>query len=161
MSITQSRIAEILYTLATNADADADDIILSLPEYDEATTDRIDAGYNGDRFALSDGTVIEHIPGKFGGWKVADASRVAEWFAEADHRDSEEAAELASAEAEDAEADAIALERDQVRGTEYESSYADANNHGLRYVMRALAAAVRGDEDAIRELADLDAEAQG
>ena len=66
-----------------------------------------------------------------------------------------------TAEAEDAEADAIAIERDQVRGTEYESRYADANNHGLRYVMQVLAAAARGDEDAIRELADLDAEAQG
>lgn len=57
--------------------------------------------------------------------------------------------------------DAITLERDQVRGTEYESRYADAQNYGLRYVMRVLAAAARGDEDAIRELADLDAEAQG
>ena len=159
MSITQSRIAEILYSLATNADTD--DIILSLPEYDEATTDRIDPDYGSDRFALTDGTMIEYVPGKFGGWKVADASRVAEWLAEADHRDSEEAAELAYAEAEDAEADAIALERDQVRGTEYEDRYADANNHGLRYVMQILAAAARGDEDAIRELADLDAEAQG
>ena len=62
---------------------------------------------------------------------------------------------------EDAEADAIAIERDQVRGTEYEARYADANNHGLRYVMQLLAAAARGDEDAIQELADLDAEAQG
>ena len=159
MSITQSRIAEILYSLATNADAD--DIILSLPEYDEATTDRIDAGYSGDRFALTDGTVIEHIPGKFGGWKVADTSRVAEWLKEADERDNEEAAELASAEAEDAEADAITRERDQVRGTEYEIRYADAQNHGLRYIMQVLAAAVRRDEDAIRELATLDANAQG
>mgnify|MGYP003593404691 CR=1 FL=1 len=159
MSITQSRIAEILYSLATNADAD--DIILSLAEYDEATTDRIDPDYGGDRFALTDGTMIEYIPGKFGGWKVADASRVAEWLDDADERDSEEAAELASAEAEDAEADAITLERDQVRGTEYESRYADANNHGLRYIMQVLAAAARGDEDAIRELADLDADAQG
>ena len=158
MSITQSRIAEILYSLATNADADADDIILSLPEYDEATTDRIDPDYGGDRFALTDGTVIEYVPGKFGGWKVADTSRVVEWLAEADERDSKEAAELASAEAEDAEADAITLERDQVRGTEYEDRYADAQNHGLRYVMQVLAAAARGDEDAIRELADLDAE---
>ena len=151
MSITQSRIAEILYSLATNADAD--DIILSLPEYDEATTDRIDADYSGDRFALTDGTVIEHIPGKFGGWKVADTSRVVEWLKEADERDAEDA--------QDAEADAITLERDQVRGTEYEDRYADANNHGLRYVMQVLAAAARGDEDAIRELADLDADAQG
>ena len=151
MSITQSRIAEILYSLATNADAD--DIILSLPECDEATTDRIDPDYIGDRFALTDGTVIEHIPGKFGGWKVADTSRVVEWLAEADERDAEDA--------QDAESDAITLERDQVRGTEYESRYADAQNHGLRYVMQVLAAAARGDEDAIRELADLDAEAQG
>ena len=151
MSITQSRIAEILYSLATNADAD--DIILGLPEYDEATTDRIDADYSGDRFALTDGTVIEHIPGKFGGWRVADTSRVAEWLAEADERDAEDA--------QDAEADAITLERDQVRGTEYESRYADAQNHGLRYIMQVLAAAARGDEDAIKELADLDAEAQG
>ena len=66
-----------------------------------------------------------------------------------------------TAEAEDAEADAIAIERDQVRGTEYEDRYADAQNHGLRYVMQVLAAAARGDEDAIKELADLDAEAQG
>ena len=66
-----------------------------------------------------------------------------------------------TAEAEDAEADAITIERDQVRGTEYEIRYADAQNHGLRYVMQVLAAAARGDEDAIRELADLDAEAQG
>ena len=159
MSITQSRIAEIIYSLATNADTD--DIILSLPEYDEATTDRIDPGYSDDRFALADGTMIEYVPGKFGGWKVADSSRVAEWLAEADERDSKEAAELASAEAEDAEADAIALERDQVRGTEYESRYADAENHGLRYMMKVIAAAARGDEDAIKELADLDAEAQG
>ena len=159
MSITQSRIADILYSLATNADAD--DIILSLPEYDEATTDRIDPDYGGDRFALTDGTMIEYVPAKFGGWKVADASRVAEWLADADERDSNEAAELASAEAEDVEAAAIALERDQVRGTEYESRYADANNHGLRYVMWLLAAAARGDEDAIKDLAALDAEAQG
>lgn len=153
MSITQSRIAEILYSLATNADADTDDIILSLPEYDEATTDRIDPDYRSDRFALTDGTMIEHTPGKFGGWKVADTSRVAEWLKEADERDAEDA--------QDAEADAIAIERDQVRGTEYESRYADANNHGLRYVMQLLASAARGDEDAIQELADLDAEAQG
>lgn len=159
MSITQSRIAEIIYSLATNADTD--DIILSLPEYDEATTDRIDADYSGDRFALTDGTMIEHIPGKFGGWRVADSSRVAEWLNEADERDHKAAAELASAEAEDAEADAIAIERDQVRGTEYESRYADAQNHGLRYVMQILASAARGDEDAIKELADLDAEARG
>lgn len=66
-----------------------------------------------------------------------------------------------TAEAEDAEADAITIERDQVRGTEYESRYADANNHGLRYVMQLLASAACGDEDAIKELADLDAEAQG
>ena len=66
-----------------------------------------------------------------------------------------------TAEAEDAEADAITLERDLVRGTEYEDRYADAQNYGLRYVMQVLAAAARGDEDAIRELADLDAEAQG
>ena len=62
---------------------------------------------------------------------------------------------------EDFEAAAIAIERDQVRGTEYEDRYSDANNHGLRYVMQVLAAAARGDEDAIRELADLDAAAQG
>ena len=159
MSITQSRIAEILYSLSTNHDTD--DIILSLPEYDEVTTDRIDADYSFDRFALTDGTVIEHVPGQFGGWKVADTSRVAEWLAEADERDSKEAAELASAEAEDAEAAAITIERDLVRGTEYESRYADAQNYGLRYIMQVLAAAARGDEDAIRELADLDAEAQG
>ena len=36
-----------------------------------------------------------------------------------------------------------------------------AKNHGLRYVMQVLAAAARGDEDAVRELADLDADAQG
>jgi hypothetical protein len=66
-----------------------------------------------------------------------------------------------TAEAEDAEADAITLERDQVRGTEYESRYADAQNHGLRYVMQILALAARGDEDAIKDLAELDAEAQG
>ena len=66
-----------------------------------------------------------------------------------------------TAEAEDAEADAITLERDQVRGTEYESRYADAQNHGLRYVMQILALAACGDEDAIQELAELDAEAQG
>ena len=66
-----------------------------------------------------------------------------------------------TAEAEDAEADAIAIERDQVCGTEYEDRYADANNHGLRYMMKVIAAAARGDEDAIKELADLDAEAQG
>ena len=131
MSITQSRIAEILYSLATNADTD--DIILSLPEYDEATTDRIDADYSGDRFALTDGTVIEHVPGKFGGWRVADTSRVAEWLKEADERDAEDA--------QDAESDAITLERDQVRGTEYEDRYADAENHGLRYVMWLLASA--------------------
>ena len=159
MSITQSRIAEILYSLNTHNDAD--DIILSLAEYDEANTDRIDADYRSGRFALTDGTVIEYVPGKFGGWKVADTSRVAEWLAEADERDSKEAAELAYAEAEDIEADAIAIERDQVRGTEYEDRYADAQNHGLRYVMQILASAARGDEDAIRELAELDAEAQG
>ncbi len=153
MSITQSRIADILYSLATNADADADDIILSLPEYDEATTDRIDPDYGGDRFALTDGTMIEYVPGKFGGWKVADTSRVAEWLKEADERDAEDA--------QDAESDAITLERDQVRGTEYEARYDDAQNYGLRYVMQVLAAAARGDEDAIRELADLDADAQG
>ena len=68
---------------------------------------------------------------------------------------------FAYAEAEDIEAAAITIERDQVRGTEYESRYADAQNHGLRYVMQVLASAARGDEDAIRELADLDAEAQG
>ena len=151
MSITQSRIAEILYSLATHDDAD--DIILSLAEYDEATTDRIDPDYGGDRFALTDGTVIEYVPGKFGGWKVADTSRVAEWLKEADERDAEDA--------QDAESDAITLERDQVRGTEYEARYDDAQNYGLRYVMQVLAAAARGDEDAIRELADLDADAQG
>jgi hypothetical protein len=66
-----------------------------------------------------------------------------------------------TAEAEDAEADAITLERDQVRGTEYEDRYADAQNHGLRYVMQILALAACGDEDAIKDLAELDAEAQG
>lgn len=154
MSITQSRIAEILYSLATHDNAyDIWQYIFSLAEYDEATTDRIDADYSGDRFALTDGTVIEHVPGQFGGWKVADTSRVAEWLKEADERDAEDA--------QDAESDAITLERDQVRGTEYESRYADAQNHGLRYVMQILASAARGDEDAIKELAELDAEAQG
>ena len=64
-------------------------------------------------------------------------------------------------ELEDAEADAITIERDQVRGTEYEDRYADAQNYGLRYVMWLLASAARGDEGAIQVLADLDADAQG
>ena len=57
--------------------------------------------------------------------------------------------------------DAITLERDLVRGTEYEDRYADAQNYGLRYVMWLLASAARGDEGAIQVLADLDADAQG
>jgi hypothetical protein len=61
-AITETRITEITEAL-NGYDADPgniwQDVILQLPEYDEAATDEIDNG-RSDRFALADGTVIRY-----------------------------------------------------------------------------------------------------
>ena len=135
MSINQSRIAEILYMLNT----------------DQSRTAIADALKDLDADALA--LILRH--------GLRYVVQLLASAASGDEDAIKELADLGVEVGEDAEADAITLERDQVRGTEYESRYADANNHGLRYMMKVIAAAARGDEDAVKELADLDAEAQG